>query len=285
MDILEQKLIIRDKTINSLKIELEEVNKLNLLLEEKLNEQTKTIKKLTKVPKKRGPKKQSGLEDGSFKNSMTPLDGSFQEKPDEPDEPDEPISPDIGEFNHIESEILMNVDKQFDKDYINNIIETYNGSIHSTFTYHKQQHILKDEHYVKLINYSNQYETNETNGNDFKLTITPETLIELVGDTIVNKLLTLYNGYYNTIYIRKVTGNNSLIDFHKDYSKQTMKIALNDHSEYIGGDLVYLSDGLIHKPEQVKGSITIHTNDIIHGVTPIISGVRYSLFILHTPPM
>ena len=276
MDILEQKLIIRDKTIDSLKIELDEVNKLNLLLENKLNEQTKTIQKLTKVPKKRGPKKkpvepmEPMEKDGSFENSMIEEDGSFQENPD----------PDIGEFNHIESDILRNPDKSFDKDYINNIIETYNGSLHSTFIHHKNPNILKYKQYTDLINYINQYENNDI---DFKLNITTETLIELLGDTIVNKLTSLYNGYYNTIYIRKVTGNNSLIDFHKDHSKRTMKIALNDPSEFVGGDLVYLTEGLIHKPEQIKGSTTIHNNDIIHGVTPIISGIRYSLFILHTP--
>ena len=62
-----------------------------------------------------------------------------------------------------------------------------------------------------------------------------------------------------------------------------MKIALNDTSDYKGGDLIYLTDGKVHRPEQVKGSITIHNNDIIHGVTPIVKGERYSLFILNTP--
>ena len=62
-----------------------------------------------------------------------------------------------------------------------------------------------------------------------------------------------------------------------------MKIALNDTSDYKGGDLIYLTDGKVHRPEQVKGSITIHNNDIIHGVTPIVKGERYSLFVLYTP--
>ena len=268
MEILKQKLIIRDKTIERLKIELDEVNKLNLLLETQLNEHTKTIQKLSKVPKKRGPKKKIKVEkDGSFQE-IEETDGSFEE-----------IKEDIGEFKHIESDILMNPEKNFDKDYINNIIETCNGSLHSTFIYQKQPLIIRYKQCADLINYINLCENKE---NDFKLNITKEILIELIGETIFNKLTSLYNGYYNTIYIRKVTGNNSLIDFHKDHSKRTMKIALNDPSEFVGGDLVYLTDGLIHKPEQIKGSITIHNNDIIHGVTPIISGIRYSLFMLHT---
>ena len=50
--ILKQKLIIRDKTIERLKDELIEVNKLNLLLEKEMNDNQKTIKLLQKNPKK-----------------------------------------------------------------------------------------------------------------------------------------------------------------------------------------------------------------------------------------
>ncbi len=57
MEILEQKIIVRDKTIERLKTELNEVNKLNLLLEEQLKENEKTIQKLSKTPKKRQYKK------------------------------------------------------------------------------------------------------------------------------------------------------------------------------------------------------------------------------------
>ena len=72
-------------------------------------------------------------------------------------------------------------------------------------------------------------------------------------------------------------------NFHKTIIRnRTMKIELNDTSDYKGGDLIYLTDGKVHRPEQVKGSITIHNNDIIHGVTPIVKGERYSLFILNT---
>ena len=42
-----------------------------------------------------------------------------------------------------------------------------------------------------------------------------------------------------------------------------MKIALNETSEYKGGDLIYLTDGKVHRPEQLQGSVTIHNNDII----------------------
>ena len=373
MEILEQKLVIRDKTIERLKLELDEVTKLNELLEKKLNEHMKIEpKKIPIQPNNllnefghcwtarsyrsqllrckdyaieeggyckrhtreiikrghldRGDLRMSGssilcvdekwnkwatrlrklfpMYNGEFidnrpehiklkypikdeawywtetKNSvMDGKDGTFQHIEEEED--GSFIQPkDIGEFVHTQSDILMNPKKTFDPDYINQIIETYNGSIQATFIYHKQPQILMYEQCLNLINYINTYDSKE---HDFKLNITKDVLIELIGETICNTLLTMYDGYYNSIYIRKVLGDKSLIDFHKDYSKRTMKIALNDPTEYEGGDLVYLSDGCIHIPEQVKGSITIHTNDIIHGVTPIVNGCRYSLFILHTP--
>jgi len=278
MDILEQKLIIRDKTIERLKTELDEVNKLNELLEYQLNEHTKTIQKLSKQPKKRGPKKKQIEEkvitdDGSFQDIIEKeTDGSFQDIIEKKD---------IGEFKHIESEILMNPDKSFSKVYINQIIEKYNGSINSEFIHHKQHHVVTNDQCLDLIKYINKYE--QPDENDFKLNITNEVLLQIIGDETFQKLISLYNGNYNTIYIRKVTGNNSLIDFHKDYSKRTMKIALNSPPEFEGGDLVYLSNGLIHKLDNLQGTITIHNNDIIHGVTPITKGTRYSLFILYTP--
>ena len=361
MEILKQKLVIRDKTIERLKLELDEVNKLNEILENKLNEHTKLepspkkntnggrcvariwgsskafrrcshiakedcwcmlhFKKLQ--PSKENPSvlvnplgifgeevptywgqyvcadadipekhtnthrgKQDEIEtlqltemDGSFQHM---LDGSFNESniSDDIGEFVHNIHPDIGEFVHnLDSDILTNPEKSYDTDYINKIIKMHSGSIQSTFIYHSQPNILMNEQCLTLINYINTIKSNE---NDFKLNITKEKLIELIGDTIFNKLITIYEGFYNTLYIRRVIGDKSLINFHKDYSNRTMKIALNNQSEFEGGDLVYLTDGCFHKPDQLKGSITIHNNDIIHGVTPILSGIRYSLFILHT---
>lgn len=277
MEILEQKIIIRDKTIDRLKTELYEVNKLNLLLEEQIKENQKIILKLSKPKKRQYTKKNT-------------VDGSFVEP-----------EPDIGEFISSEfiineSEILMNPSAIYQKDKIYHIIEKYNGSLTAQYEYHAQPNLLTSNQCLKIINYMDNYECVECDdgggcecgcecekGDDHKLNITEVQLIELIGKRTFKKIMSLYSGTYTTIYIRKVLGNNSLIEFHKDYSSRTMKIPLNDAHEYNGGDLIYLTDGKIHKPEQLKGSVTIHNNDIIHGVTPIVNGTRYSLFILDTP--
>lgn len=269
--ILKQKLIIRDKTIERLKDELIEVNKLNLLLEKEMNDTQKTIKLLQKKnPKKKTKKEIDKEKDGKFKK-LEEIDGSFKE-------PEE----DIGVFVQSKSEILLNPDKYYDPGYINNIIKKYNGNIDATYIYHSRPNILDNDQCLKLINYINDLDDDNIT-TDKKLNVKDTELQKLIGKDTYEKLIKLYNGEHNSIYIRKVIGDNSLIDLHKDYSTRTMKVALNNPSEYKGGDLLYFKNGMINKPDQLKGSITIHNNDIIHGVTPITLGERYSLFILYTP--
>jgi len=60
-----------------------------------------------------------------------------------------------------------------------------------------------------------------------------------------------------------------------------MQISLNFEEEYVGGKVVYATttmEGLI--PNRLPGSAVIHDNSIVHGVTTLHSGYRYSLFFL-----
>jgi hypothetical protein len=61
-----------------------------------------------------------------------------------------------------------------------------------------------------------------------------------------------------------------------------MQVSLNsDVSDYNGGKLIYLTDSGIQIPSRATpGVITIHQNDIVHGVTELKSGIRYGLFFL-----
>lgn len=58
-----------------------------------------------------------------------------------------------------------------------------------------------------------------------------------------------------------------MINFHTDVSAKTLQVSLNDDSEYEGGKLIYASQGRLHIPKRVKGSVTVHNNKIVHGVT------------------
>jgi predicted 2-oxoglutarate/Fe(II)-dependent dioxygenase YbiX len=58
-----------------------------------------------------------------------------------------------------------------------------------------------------------------------------------------------------------------------------MQIPLNNDTDYIGGRLVYATDNGFVIPSRPAGSATIHTNQIVHGVSTLTIGVRYSLFL------
>lgn len=60
-----------------------------------------------------------------------------------------------------------------------------------------------------------------------------------------------------------------------------MQILLN--SEFEGCNIYYINKHGINMPKREEGSITIHNNTILHGVTPMIRGIRYSLFLLREP--
>lgn len=70
------------------------------------------------------------------------------------------------------------------------------------------------------------------------------------------------------------------MNFHTDNSLKTMQVALNGDNEYVGGRLVYATQGQLVIPARPEGSITIHDNTIAHGVSLLESGVRYGLFFL-----
>jgi hypothetical protein len=61
-----------------------------------------------------------------------------------------------------------------------------------------------------------------------------------------------------------------------------MQIALNGDQEYRGGRLVFITDKGFVVPRRPVGSATIHTNEIVHGVSTLLSGVRYGLFFCDT---
>jgi hypothetical protein len=82
------------------------------------------------------------------------------------------------------------------------------------------------------------------------------------------------------IVLRRVQANNGLcINFHTDYFAKTLQLALNDN--FTGGELVYLTDaGSVDMLNRKQGTVTVHNNRIVHGVTRFTSGTRYSLFFL-----
>ena len=61
-----------------------------------------------------------------------------------------------------------------------------------------------------------------------------------------------------------------------------MHVALNDEAEYAGGRLVFATSSGFEMPRRPAGTACTHTFDVVHGVTAMESGTRYSLFFCNT---
>ena len=90
----------------------------------------------------------------------------------------------------------------------------------------------------------------------------------------------MFNSDYDEIVIRRCQAHGKLIKFHTDVNQKTLQVSLNDDSEYVGGRLVFLNSSGIHTPVRKAGTVTIHDNTIVHGVSLLESGTRYGLFLL-----
>lgn len=115
---------------------------------------------------------------------------------------------------------------------------------------------------------------------DLKVTITRNRLCEVIGEGGVVELEALFGKDYSEIVIRRCQAHRKFINFHTDVSRKTLQVSLNSDTEYEGGRLVFVTDGKLVIPERLSGTVTIHHNDIVHGVSLLKSGVRYGLFFL-----
>ena len=77
----------------------------------------------------------------------------------------------------------------------------------------------------------------------------------------------MFDGRCDEIVIRRCQAHGKLINFHTDTAFKTLQVSLNDDSEYEGGKLLYASRGQLHEPRRRLGTVTVHDNRIVHGVT------------------
>ena len=96
--------------------------------------------------------------------------------------------------------------------------------------------------------------------------------------------LNAYHAGGSKIVLRRSEGPlDGCIAFHCDggYARETVQITLNDDSEYEGGRLVFYSpDAGLQMHKRPAGTFTKHPPRAMHGVTRLVSGKRYSLFVV-----
>ena len=87
-------------------------------------------------------------------------------------------------------------------------------------------------------------------------------------------------GWYVDIFIRRYTRETRpWIGFHHDVSTVTINVALSDDNEHEGGRLHAVVNGRHTTITRQLGEATVHGDDIMHAVSSMRAGVRYSLIL------
>lgn len=114
----------------------------------------------------------------------------------------------------------------------------------------------------------------------------PNTELKLTKEDVskwfeLNQIYQVFPWVYNCRFIFRVTRPNpkKCIDFHLDITEHTMQIFIV-HENVIGADLTYIINEQLEVVPRVLGGYVIHDNKIVHGVSPQLSGLRVSLFLL-----
>ena len=142
---------------------------------------------------------------------------------------------------------------------------------------------------------------------DLKTDVSLAELEGLVGPRPLRALVDLLGAAPDDVKLRRVEadpgGARPVIAFHTDRGshRRVLQVALNGDDAYVGGRLVYVApaDGArsafeepapaaagpyrIQRLRRPPGCITVHDDTVPHGVTAMVSGVRYSLFLLQGP--
>jgi large subunit ribosomal protein L40e len=117
---------------------------------------------------------------------------------------------------------------------------------------------------------------------DVRVSVTAERLEAVVGEEAVRVLAEAFGDRFDTIKLRRVEAHGMCVPFHTDYSRRTMQVALNSEDDYAGGRLVFATAAGFEMPRRPAGTACTHTFEVVHGVTAMESGTRYSLFLCNT---
>ena len=60
-------------------------------------------------------------------------------------------------------------------------------------------------------------------------------------------------------------------------------VALTADAHIDGGRLLGVYDGGVHVVPRAEGDATVHSSSLLHGVTRMHSGVRYSMIMFYSP--
>lgn len=116
----------------------------------------------------------------------------------------------------------------------------------------------------------------------------PTDLKLVINDPCIELFKTLMDLHPNThkdylkIALRRTDPTDNCIEFHVDgeYAFYTVACVLNN--DHVGGDVVFVKGDppTVVNEHLPVGAVTVHHRSILHGVTRLINGVRYRIFVV-----
>lgn len=127
---------------------------------------------------------------------------------------------------------------------------------------------------------------------EYQVDLDVEQLADVVGPAAVERLLALprcQGGIDRTpdwaagasLFVRAFSPETRRhIAFHTDVSSWTTNVPLDAPDDASGGRLLMLYGGALHDERRVQGEALSHRNDVVHGVSRVVRGERWSLIAL-----
>ena len=119
---------------------------------------------------------------------------------------------------------------------------------------------------------------------DLKI-VFPRGAVDQITGTAVETILKDYHSQCNDrlkLVLRRTSPTEGCIPWHVDggYSRGVVQYTLNDDNLYAGGRLCFFSEDMgLLVPRRPAGTVTVHSKEM-HGVSKLLSGVRYVLFVV-----
>lgn len=157
--------------------------------------------------------------------------------------------------------------------------------------------VLSPEHCMQLCQFSDDHMTSIVPDSvddtpEYQVNISPEILTDLIGAEATQKLLALPQHLTTSetpdtalydhvnIFIRMYSKETRpFIAFHSDTCSYTANIALNANEDFKGGNLLVMKDGRLQIAERAVGAAVLHAGNVVHGVSQMEQGTRYTLIL------
>jgi predicted 2-oxoglutarate/Fe(II)-dependent dioxygenase YbiX len=116
---------------------------------------------------------------------------------------------------------------------------------------------------------------------DSSVTAVADAAARLAGVTCTSPALPSKPQY---IFVRRYSpATRPWMDFHSDRASITLNIALNAESEHTGGRLLAVEREAVRFCQRTEGTATVHSSRLLHAVSRMTGGVRYSLILFYRP--